>query len=275
LMRVPGSGSSLRQESAAGADVRVIYSPMDAIELARRNPEKTVVFPGVGFETTAPAIAAALLSARQLKLNNFCVFSAHKTVPAALDALMRIPGVRVDAFLLPDHVSVIIGMQGYRPFFDRCRIPAVAAGFEPVDILQAIFELIEQVENDTPRLANAYTRAVTETGNTKARRILESVFETCDARWRGIGVIPGSGLSIRAELADFDARQRFAIQPAIAEEPRGCACGQILTGIKTPPECALFRKTCTPVNPVGPCMVSSEGTCAAYYRYHESVVSGG
>jgi hydrogenase expression/formation protein HypD len=273
LMRVPGSGSSLQQERAAGADVRVVYSPLDALQLAHETPTKTVVFLGVGFETTAPAIAATLITAQQENLVNFCIYTAHKTVPPALKALLT-PGQqdapRIDGFILPGHVSVIIGRCAYEPFWQQFRIPSVVAGFEPVDILEAILQLVHQIESGVPSLANAYPRAVSDLGNTKAQAVMAAVMEPCAARWRGIGVIPDSGLAIRPELAAFDAVKRFELEILPVPEPKGCACGEILTGIKTPPQCALFRKVCTPIDPVGPCMVSSEGTCAAYYRFHES-----
>jgi hydrogenase expression/formation protein HypD len=268
LMRVPGSGSSLHQERAAGADVRMVYSPLDALELARKEPAKTVVFLGVGFETTVPAIAATLRTARQAGLDNFCIYSAHKTVPAALTALMADTRTRIDGFLLPGHVSVIIGLQAYEAFWQRFATPCVVAGFEPVDILEAILQLADQIGNDAPRLANAYPRAVAAQGNPRALAMMADVFTPCDARWRGLGIIPDSGLAIRDDFADFDAIHRFALHITPVPEPPGCSCGAILTGVKTPPECPLFRHPCTPISPVGPCMVSSEGTCAAYYRYH-------
>jgi hydrogenase expression/formation protein HypD len=246
----------------------VVYSTLDALAIARNHPDKQVVFLGVGFETTAPTIAAAILSAAASRLENFCVLAAHKTVPQALEALMSVEDVRIDGFILPGHVSVIIGLNAYRPFFDRHRISCVVAGFEPADILQAIASLIEQIESGKPRLVNAYPRAVTEPGNRKAQEILARVFEPADASWRGIGLIPSSGLRIRAAYAAHDAGQRFALKAAEARPPKGCACGEILMGKKTPPECPLYKKACTPMDPVGPCMVSSEGTCAAYYRYH-------
>ncbi len=267
LMRVPGSGSSLQRESAEGADVRVVYSVMDAVQLARQAPDRQVVFLGVGFETTAPTIAASILAAQQMALENFTVYCAHKTVPVALSALMDNPQVKIDGFLLPGHVSVIIGLNAYRPFFDQHRTPSVVAGFEPVDILRGVLELVAMIERGAPELSNAYPRAVTHQGNTQARQIMAKVFEPCDASWRGLGIIPGSGLTLRPELAAFDAVQRFGLAVSDTPEPKGCACGDILSGTKIPPECALFRKLCTPMNPVGPCMVSSEGTCAAYYRY--------
>jgi hydrogenase expression/formation protein HypD len=269
LMRVPGSGASLQQEKAAGADVRVVYSPLDAVQLARQHPDRKVVFLGVGFETTAPTIAAAVITARQMELINFSVYSAHKTVPPALSALMADARVQLDGFLLPGHVSVIIGMQAYEPFFQAHPIPCVVAGFEPVDILQAVLELSRQIDAGAPQLANAYTRAVTKAGNSKARQTIDTVFQASDARWRGIGMIPDSGLAFRDMWAHFDAVRQFGLTVTPVPAPKGCACGEILTGTKIPPQCALFRNVCTPMAPVGPCMVSSEGTCAAYYRYHE------
>ena len=189
-------------------------------------------------------------------------------MPQALEALMALDDVRIDGFILPGHVSVIIGLNAYRPFFDRHRIPCVVTGFEPADILQAIASMVEQIEAGAPRLENAYPRAVTLQGNLKAQKILAEVFEPADACWRGIGLIPLSGLRIREAYVTHDAGKRFALNLPEAQPPKGCACGEILTGKKTPPECALYKKACTPMDPVGPCMVSSEGTCAAYYRYH-------
>jgi hydrogenase expression/formation protein HypD len=267
LLRVPGSFTSLRKEVAEGADVRVVYSPMDAVDLAQQHPERTVVFLGVGFETTAPTIAAAVLEARSRKLSNFCVYSAHKIVPPALAALMTTPEVNIDGFVLPGHVSVIIGMQGYQPFFEQYGKPCVVAGFEPLDILHAILQLARQLAAGAPKLENAYPRAVTDQGNARARDIMAQVFMPADARWRGLGVIPGSGLAIRPELAQFDAAKRFKIAVVEMPEPKGCICGRVLTGVQTPLDCRLFGKRCTPMDPVGPCMVSSEGTCAAYYKY--------
>jgi hydrogenase expression/formation protein HypD len=269
LMRVPGTVSSLQKESAEGRDIRIVYSTTDAVEIAQKNRDKKIVFLGVGFETTAPTIAAAILSAEQLNLDNFFVFSVHKLVPPALTALMSLEGVNIDGFILPGHVSVIIGLNAYKEFFDTYRIPCVVAGFEPTDLLQGICMLVEQVEKGSPALENAYGRAVTKSGNLTAQKILSQVFEIADASWRGIGVIPNSGLRIHPSYAAFDAEKNFSLDlPEINREPAGCACGDVLTGSKTPPECALFNKLCTPIDPVGPCMVSSEGTCAAYYRYH-------
>ena len=268
LMRVPGSRSSLQKERAEGHDIRIVYSTVDALKIARQNPGKKVVFLGVGFETTAPTVAAAIQQANALNVANFSVISAHKLVPPALDALMSLEGVELDGFILPGHVSVIIGLDAYQPFFDKYRIPCVVAGFEPADILQAVAKLVEMIETAAPQLDNAYPRAVTERGNPKAQKILQDIFEPADVCWRGIGMIPQSGLKIKAEYARHDAEQQFELQVPEAKIPPGCACGDILTGKKSPPDCRLYRKVCTPTDPVGPCMVSTEGTCAAYYKYH-------
>jgi len=268
FLRVPGTESSLLKERAAGRDIRVVYSTFDALDIARENPDRQVVFLGVGFETTAPTVAAAILSARQSSLQNFAVAAAHKIVPPALEALTATGDIAIDGFLLPGHVSVIIGIRGYAEFFERHRIPCVVAGFEPVDLLLAIAMLVEQIESGASEVGNAYPRAVSEKGNPKALEVMNMVFEPVDASWRGIGVIPGSGLSIGETFADHDAARRIPVKVPVSREPAGCACGDILKGIKTPPECHLFRQACTPMNPVGPCMVASEGTCAAYYRFH-------
>ncbi len=268
LMRVPGTGSSLQHERANGRDVRIVYSTFDAIEIAKQNPEKRVVFLGVGFETTAPTIAASIVSAQKEGIENYFVFSAHKLVPPALDALMETDGVKIDGFLLPGHVSVIIGTNAYTPFFEKYHLPCVISGFEPADILLAILELIEQIESENPLIGNSYKRAVTSEGNVKAHQIVSEVFEKKDAVWRGIGEIPKSGLQIRKKFESFDAQKIFSIKTTNIELPKGCICGKILTGLAAPPDCPLYKKICTPVDPTGPCMVSSEGTCAAYYKYH-------
>jgi hydrogenase expression/formation protein HypD len=267
LIRVPGSGSSLQREKADGADVRIVYSTVDALALARENPDQRVVFLGVGFETTAPTVAAAILAAHQEGLQNFFVISAHKTVPPALAALAA-GQINIDGFLLPGHVSVIIGLDAYRPFFETHRIPCVVAGFEPADILQGIAMLVDQIAAGSPALENAYPRAVTNPGNTKAVTVMQAVFQVVDADWRGIGTIAASGLAIRDEYAAYDAMKAFDLRLQPVPEPNGCACGEILTGVKIPPQCPLYKTVCNPMAPVGPCMVSSEGTCAAYYRYH-------
>jgi hydrogenase expression/formation protein HypD len=267
LMRVPGSGSSLQKESAEGRDIRMVYSTFDALKIAEKNPDKEVIFLGVGFETTAPTIAASILTAKKTGLTNFSVFAAHKTVPPALFALMKTKNVTIDGFLLPGHVSVVIGMTAYQQFADKYQIPCVVGGFEPADILQAIYNIAKQIERNRPNLENAYPRAVTTTGNEKAQAIMKEVFIASDADWRGIGTIAKSGLDIREEFKFFNTKERFPFPMPDVKEPKGCACGEILTGIKIPTECALFKTVCTPTDPVGPCMVSTEGTCAAYYKY--------
>jgi hydrogenase expression/formation protein HypD len=268
LMRVPGSESSLQKERANGHDIRVVYSTMDAIDVAQKHPDKQVVFLGVGFETTAPTIAAAVTVAKSIKLNNFFVYSAHKQVPPALEVLMSMEDIRIDGFILPGHVSVVTGLNAYQPFFDRHQVPCVVSGFEPTDILQAIWMLVKQIEAGRPAIGNAYGRAVTHEGNKTAWALMMSVFGAADVAWRGIGMIPQSGFKFKDHFSAFDAEKEFSIDVPDSENPRGCACGEILTGVKTPPECALYKTVCTPMDPVGPCMVSSEGTCAAYYKYH-------
>ncbi len=268
LIRVPGTDGSLKSGQVRGSDIRVVYSPLDALKVAENNPERKVVFLGVGFETTAPAVAATILMAEQTALNNYFVYSAHKMVPPVLTALAENRDVRVDGFILPGHVSVLIGTRRYLSLVRDYRLPCVVAGFEPVDILMAVYALVRQLKNQSPKLENAYKRAVTEEGNTKAMNLMNQVFDVIDVSWRGLGTIPLSGLKIRKEYASFDAQNEFGIRTADAKEPGGCACGKVLLGIQTPLDCPLYGFACTPMNPVGPCMVSSEGTCAAYFRYH-------
>jgi len=267
LMKVPGSGSSLSKEKADGADVRMVYSVFDAVAIARENPDKEVVFCAVGFETTTPTIAATILSAREEGINNFSIYSANKLTPPALAALMETDGVKIDGFILPGHVSVITGTKAYQDTFEKYHIPSVITGFEPIDILNSVLLLIEQNETGVKALVNGYPRAVSDNGNVKAKAILNQVFELCDATWRGIGEIPASGMSLKNEFKAFDAAKKFNMDMPDVLEPPGCACGQILMGLKTPEECKLYKKQCTPMTPVGPCMVSSEGSCAAFYRY--------
>jgi len=267
LVKVPGSGSSLAQEKASGADVRIVYSVFDAINIARKNKDKEVVFCGVGFETTIPTIAAGILMGIEAKVDNFSIYSANKLTPPALAALMETDGVEIDGFILPGHVSVITGTDAYRGTFEKYDIPSVIAGFEPVDILKAILILVQQNEAGKPALENAYERAVSDQGNTKAIQIMNQIFEVCNALWRGIGEIPYSGMGLKKEYQQFDAAIKFGVDMPDVPEPKGCACGEILLGLKTPEDCALYKKKCTPMNPVGPCMVSSEGSCAAFYRY--------
>ena len=267
LIKVPGSSSSLGKEKAAGADVRIVYSVFDAITIARENKEKEVVFCGVGFETTIPTIAGGILMGIQEKLDNFSIYSANKLTPPALAALMETDGVKIDGFILPGHVSVITGTNAYRDTFEKYNIPSVISGFEPIDILNTILLLIQQNEVGKPALENAYPRAVSDQGNEKAKLIMNQIFKVCNATWRGIGDIPLSGMSLKKEYEKFDAAIKFGMDMPDMPEPKGCACGEILMGLKTPEQCGLYKKKCTPMTPVGPCMVSSEGSCAAFYRY--------
>lgn len=267
MIRVPGTESSLEQARAAGASVRVVYSALDALQDARANPGVEVVFLGVGFETTVPGTAWALREARQ-GVANFSVLGAHKTMPHAMAALLRGGDVKVDGFICPGHVSVIIGADAYQFICRDFRIPCVVAGFEGVDMLAGIAMLLRQLVESRAEVEIQYTRTVTREGNAKARAMIDEVFEESDEEWRGLGLIARSGLRIREAFAAHDAARRFRdISVPAPVEPRGCACGDVLRGSKTPNECPLFRKRCTPDHPVGACMVSSEGTCAAYYRY--------
>lgn len=264
LVRVPASRTSLAGERAAGADVRVVYSPRDAVEIAAREADREVVFAGIGFETTAPTVGAALLEARSRGLANFSVFSLHKTMPLPLRALLDLGETPIAGFILPGHVSVITGTDCFQFLAREYGVAGVVAGFEAHDVLLALLMLARQPE---PTIEIEYTRAVRPEGNVVAQRLLEEVFEPSDADWRGLGVIPGSGLRLRATFADFDAAVRFDVEPDETREPPGCRCGEVLRGVIDPAECALFGRRCTPQDPVGACMVSSEGACAARYRY--------
>jgi len=267
MMKVPGSYQSLQQVKAGGSDVRVVYSPRDAVCMARDNPRRPVVFLAVGFETTAPTIAAALLEAEALGLKNFYLISVHKLIPPAMRALLAAGDVRIDGFICPGHVSVIIGSQPYQFIPQQYGVPCVITGFEPLDVLQGIEMLLRQIAEGRAEVESQYRRGVRPEGNPLARELVSRVFETSDADWRGLGCIPGSGLKLRPEYKRFDAEESFAINPPPTKEHKGCLCGDILRGVKTSPECPLFAEACTPERPVGPCMVSSEGTCAGWYQY--------
>jgi hydrogenase expression/formation protein HypD len=267
MLKVPGASGSLAELSVHGADVRLVYSPMDALKLAQANPKNKVVFYGIGFETTAPTIAATIIAARREGLDNFSVLSVHKLIPPAIGTLLSDDGVQLDGFLCPGHVSVIIGAKAYEFVSSSYHKPAVIAGFEPVDILDSILRLVKQHEAGEAKVEIQYMRAVTREGNIKAQQLMQAVFETTDARWRGLGLIPASGLKIRPTWAKYDARSYWDIKIPPLSEPKGCICGQVLRGVNKPPECVLFGDSCTPESPVGPCMVSTEGSCAAYYKY--------
>lgn len=276
LVRVPGTDSSLERERAAGADVRVVYSTLDALAMARRDPSRRYVFLGVGFETTAPTVAAALLQAHEEGLANFLVLSDHKVMPPPMRALVEAPEVRVRGFICPGHVSTVIGSDAYRFLADEFGASCVVAGFEPLDILHALVLLARQAEEGRAAVENAYGRAVTAGGNPAARALLERIFEPADAAWRGFGVIPGSGLAIRTEFSHLDASRVFDVEVPEGRDDPACRCPDVLRGLVAPPDCPLFARSCTPEAPRGACMVSSEGTCAAYYRYerHAAARSG-
>jgi len=268
MMRVPGSSTSLEQERAAGRDVRIVFSTLDALLLAASHTDRKIVFLGVGFETTAPTVAVSILEARKRKLNNYFVLSSHKVMPPAMDAISK-GDVHVDGYLCPGHVSAIIGTQSYENLVRRYGIGCVVSGFEPLDILRSIFLLVRQSEENRPRVEVEYTRAVKPEGNPKAMAVLNEVFEPTDAEWRGLGTIPQSGLKIRDAFSDWDAECRIPVEVEPPREPEGCRCGDVLCGRLKPQECPLFGKVCTPETPVGACMVSSEGTCAAQFRFGE------
>ena len=267
MVRVPGSYSSLQNAKAAGADVRVVYSIMDAVEIAKANPEKSVIFIGIGFETTAPTIAASILKARQEKMENFYVLSLNKLTPPVMKALLDSGELKLDGIVCPGHVSVIIGSHPYEFIPKGYGVACVISGFEPLDILLCIDKLVEQIEKGEPKVEIAYPRGVKPEGNRKARRLMEDVFEVGEANWRGIGIVPKSGLRIKEKYERFDADKAFSVRLKPSKEPKGCRCGDVIRGAATPLECKLFREVCTPESPVGPCMVSSEGACAAYYQY--------
>lgn len=268
MTRVPGSTSSLLAEQAAGRSVEIVYSPLDALAFAKAHPEREVIFVGVGFETTTPLVAMAIKRAKAMELSNFTVFAAHKNMPGALELLVGDPTLELDALILPGHVSTIIGAEPYRFLAEKYGIPGVITGFEPVDVLQGIAMLVRQLHEGRAEIEIAYARGVMPEGNPVALAAIDEVFETCTATWRGLGDIPGSGYRIRDEFANFDAVRRFEPDVEPTRDPKGCRCGDVLRARIAPNECPLFRTVCTPENPVGPCMVSSEGSCAAYYRYY-------
>lgn len=266
LIRVPGSSTSLEKERANGSDIRIIYSVLESLEIAKNNPDKSIIFLGIGFETTAPLTAAAILQAKKESITNFFVLSAHKIMPPVMKALVS-EGVKIDGFIAPGHVSAITGTAIYNELASACGLGVVVAGFEPVDMMQAILMLTIQIESGKPAVEIQYQRVVQTEGNKIAQDMLNEVFEFRDDRWRGLGIIPKSGLKIRDELSSYDAEVKFNVIVPESTEPKGCICGQILRGLKTPVDCGLFGKKCTPSDPVGACMVSGEGTCATYYKY--------
>lgn len=271
LMRVPGSTGSFQDRRAEGSDIRVVYSAMDALTLAMDHPRKQVVFAAVGFETTAPTVAAAIMEAERLNVTNFFVYSAHKLTPPAVAAVMGQDASRIDGLILPGHVCAMTGTDYFRDVVQGSRRPAVVTGFDPVDLLRGLAALIEALESEQTGLYNAYERAVSDRGNRSAMALMNRVFTVCDSRWRGLGMIAASGLALAEPYRRFDAAREFGLSPLDVPDPPGCSCGDILTGTIRPPDCPLFGGACTPSHPVGPCMVSGEGTCAAYFHYGEGL----
>ena len=287
LLRVPGSrrGDSLLRYRARGADVRMVYSPMDALAMAEANPGRQVVFAGVGFETTAPGTAACLMEARERQIDNFSVLSLLKTTEPAIRALVEVPGAgsgeaegpqgagadacRIDGFLCPGHVAVITGSEAFRFLPEEYGLPGVVSGFEPEDLLASVYLLVKMLHLGRPKLVNEYSRLVRPEGNLAARKAVEQVFAPSDSLWRGLGEIAGSGLAVRKEFAAWDGARRFGFAPDPKAEAAGCRCGDVIRGLLAPEGCPLFGKSCRPEDPAGPCMVSGEGACAAAYRYRE------
>ena len=270
MIRVPGSQSSLQQAKAEGSDIRVVYSAQDALHIARDNPGKSVVFIGIGFETTAPTVAATILQAEQEKIDNYYVLSLHKLCPPIMKALLDLGEVRLSGIICPGHVSAVIGSYPYRFIPESYNIACVVSGFEPLDILLCVDMLVNQIEAGQHDVEIAYRRGVKPEGNQQALKLMDSVFEVGEADWRGIGVVASSGLKLRESYRGFDAEAKFDINPGPTREAKGCICGSILRGVSTPLDCKLFRQNCTPEHPVGPCMVSSEGSCATYYHYGDA-----
>ena len=267
MLRVPGSDGDLLAAKARGGDIRVVYSPLDSLKIARENPDKQVVFFGIGFETTAPPNAMTVYQADRLGITNFSMLVSHVRVPPAIEAIMQSPTCRVEAFLAAGHVCSVMGTEEYPPLVEKYKVPIVVTGFEPLDILEGIRRTVHQLEDGEARLDNAYARAVPPEGNLAARKLLADVFEVTDRGWRGIGVIPASGWRLAPKYRQFDAEHRFQVSDINTEESSVCRSGEVLQGFIKPHECSAFGTTCTPRNPLGATMVSSEGACAAYYLY--------
>ncbi len=272
MLRVPGSTASLQDAKVAGADVRMVYSTLDALQIARDNADRPVVFLGVGFETTAPTVAASLLQAAALELTNFSVLCLHKLTPPATRAILDSGEVALDGIIGPGHVSTIIGANAWQFLPEDYGLPLAVAGFEPLDILQAVADLVDMIQDRAPAVANSYARGVTAMGNAAAQDVMERVFRVGSADWRGLGAVPASGLCIRTQFARFDAADLFDLDPGPTREHKGCLCGDVLRGTVAPPQCPLFDTVCTPARPIGPCMVSAEGACAAYYQFGRDVL---
>jgi hydrogenase expression/formation protein HypD len=267
MLRVPGSTTDLLAVKSAGGDVRMVYSPLDALKLARENPEREVVFFAVGFETTAPPNAMAVWQARKLGVDNFSILTSHVLVPPAMEAILSSPDCRVNGFLAAGHVCAVMGYWEYEPIAEKYGVPIVVTGFEPLDLLQGIHMAVKALEAGRRGVENQYVRAVTRGGNPAAQKLVAEVFEVCDRKWRGIGTIPASGLRLRPEFLAHDAERKFEVGGIVAEESALCIAGEVLQGIRKPNQCPAFGKQCNPERPLGAPMVSSEGACSAYYRY--------
>ena len=267
MLKVPGSKSSLNEAKTGGADIRIVYSPMDSIAIAEDNPDKKVIFLAVGFETTAPTAAATVLAAEQQGITNLFMLSAQKLVPPVMEVLLNDEEVHVDGFILPGHVSVVTGTGVYKPVIEKYHVPGVVTGFEPVQILRGLYRLVQQVVKGEAKVENEYTDVVKPEGNPVSMAITNKVYEPCDTGWRGMGVVPLSGLKMRDEYARFDIEQVLPVEVETITKKTACRCGEVLRGIVTPKECPLFGKACVPTHAIGPCMVSVEGVCAAWYKY--------
>ena len=267
MLRVPGSKENLLQARSAGADVRMVYSPLEALKLARENPDKEVVFFAVGFETTAPGNAMAVFQAGKEGLGNFSELVSHVLVPPAMEALLQSPDNRVQGYLAAGHVCAVMGWKEYEPIAEKYRVPIVPTGFEAMDILSGVLAVVKQLEKGQSRVENQYGRAVQREGNPAAQKIIKEVYGVCDRKWRGIGEIPQSGLCLKEAYAQYDAAKKFAVTDLKTEEPAICISGEVLQGLKKPVQCPAFGKECTPQNPLGATMVSDEGACAAYFKY--------
>ncbi|NTU60928.1 MAG: hydrogenase formation protein HypD [Caldiserica bacterium] len=268
MLKVPGTNSSLALSKSKGVDVRIMYSPFDVIGWSQKETNKTFVLVGIGFETTTPGFAATIIEAKKRGIKNILHLCLHKTVPNALEALAQSTEVKVDGLILPGHVSAIIGVKPYQFLADKYKIPGVVMGFEGEDIISGVEMLTKMISSGKPEIKNQYTRVVKDDGNAKARELVATVFEDCGASWRGLGIIPMSGLKHREKYEDFDVLKHFNIDVGFSKEADGCICGKVIIGAMTPNQCPLFERVCTPSNPVGPCMVSGEGTCSAYFKYN-------
>ena len=271
MLKVPGTSSSLNQVKAEGRDIRIIYSPMDSLQIAKDNSDKKVIFLAVGFETTSPTVAATILAAKQQNIKNFFVLTAHKLTPPAIEALLCDEKIKIDGFLLPGHVCVITGEEHFTFIAEKYHLPAVVAGFEPLDILQAIYMIAKQIHAKDFKIENQYKRVVKTLGNIQAQKIMDLVYKKAPANWRGLGIIENSGLDLTDAFSEFDALKMIPVNKEISKEPAGCRCGEVLRGLVKPTDCPLFGKVCTPNHAVGSCMVSVEGTCAAWYKYGSRV----